>query len=89
MSRQGKTFEPTITYAIVFFANRIEQVFNVFLAYVTFAGFVLAVVAGAFVSVVVLVADDEAVVVSFANVPVPNSTSPLLGTKNQNGVGSS
>ena len=37
MSQQGeRDFEPTTTYAIVFFANRIEQVFNVFLAYVTF-----------------------------------------------------
>lgn len=31
-----RNFEPSITYALVFFANRIEQVFKVFLAYVTF-----------------------------------------------------
>ena len=33
MSQQGKTFEPTITYAIVFFANRVEQGVNVFPPY--------------------------------------------------------
>lgn len=33
MLQQGETFEPTITYALVFFANRIEQVVNVFPPY--------------------------------------------------------